>query len=62
MRIERTRENMQIELNQILKWAETGKSRINVNKTRALICSTNVGECNWDPELVLNGTAITSVN
>ena len=54
--------NMQLEVNKIMEWAKRWKMPINVDKTRAMVISSNVSETKKDPELVADGDYIKLVD
>ena len=53
--------DMQAEVDKIMAWAKKWKMTINVDKTRAMVISSNVAETKTDPELVADGECIKLV-
>ena len=50
--------DMQVEIDKIIAWAKKWKMKINVDKTRVMVISSNVNETKRDPGLVADGLPI----
>ena len=59
--MEETKGLLQIEVDKIMKWADTWKMSINVEKTSSLVISSNTANLKWKPELVTEKGIIKTV-